>query len=82
MRLLYRPAEAAAAVGVSRSRMYELIASGEVPSVRVGGTLRVPVDALAALGETAGRRVEDATSDDPVMKGQGWLPGAHRPRGE
>lgn len=45
-RLLYRPAEAADSIGVSRSRMYELIASGEVPSVRVGRTLRVPVDAL------------------------------------
>lgn len=45
-RLLYRPAEAADAIGVSRSRIYELIASGEVPSVRVGRTLRVPVDAL------------------------------------
>lgn len=44
--LLYRPAEAAAAIGVSRSRMYELIASGEIPSVRIGGTLRVPVDGL------------------------------------
>ena len=45
-RLLYRPAEAADAIGVSRSRMYELIASGEIPSVLVGGTLRVPVDGL------------------------------------
>ena len=45
-RLLYRPAAAADAIGVSRSRIYELIASGEVPSVRVGRTLRVPVDAL------------------------------------
>ena len=45
-RLLHRPAEAAVAIGVSRSRMYELIASGEIPSVRVGGTLRVPVEAL------------------------------------
>ena len=45
-RLLYRPAEAADAIGVSRSRMYELIASEEIPSIRVGRTLRVPVEGL------------------------------------
>ena len=45
-RLLYRPAEAAEAIGVSRSRMYELIDSGDIPSIRIGGTLRVPVDEL------------------------------------
>ena len=45
-RLLYRPAEAAIALGVSRSRMYELITSGEIPSIRLGGTWRVPVELL------------------------------------
>ena len=45
-RILYRPAEAAEAIGVSRSRIYELIASGEIPSVRIGNVTRVPVDKL------------------------------------
>ena len=45
-RILYRPGEAAQAIGVSRSRMYELIASGEIPSVTVGHVKRVPVDKL------------------------------------
>lgn len=45
-RLLLRPAEAAQAIGVSRSRMYELINSGEIPSVKVGRVKRVPVDKL------------------------------------
>ncbi len=45
-RLLYRPAEAAEAIGVSRSRVYELISSGDIPSIRVGGVVRVPVDSL------------------------------------
>jgi excisionase family DNA binding protein len=45
-RLLLRPAEAAEALGVSRSRAYELIAAGELPSVRVGGSVRVPVAEL------------------------------------
>jgi excisionase family DNA binding protein len=47
-RMLLRPAEAAEAIGVSRSRMYELLASGELPSIRVGRTVRVPVAALHA----------------------------------
>jgi excisionase family DNA binding protein len=45
-RLMLRPIEAAEAIGVSRSKAYELIASGEIPSVKVGGCVRVPVDAL------------------------------------
>jgi excisionase family DNA binding protein len=45
-RLLLRPVEAAETLGVSRSRIYELIAQGELPSIRIGGSVRVPVDAL------------------------------------
>lgn len=44
--LMLRPTEAADAIGVSRSKAYELIARGELPSVKVGGCVRVPVDAL------------------------------------
>ena len=45
-RLMLRPAEAAEAIGVSRAKGYELIARGEIPSVKVGGCVRVPVAAL------------------------------------
>jgi excisionase family DNA binding protein len=45
-RLAYRVSEAAEVVGVSRSKMYELIAAGIVPAVRIGGSVRVPVEAL------------------------------------
>ena len=48
-RLLYRPVEAAEALGISRSRVYELITSGDIPSIRLAGTLRVPVDGLRRL---------------------------------
>lgn len=47
-RLMLRPAEAAEAIGVSRSKAYELIASGQIPSIKVGGCVRVPVEALRA----------------------------------
>jgi excisionase family DNA binding protein len=39
--LLYRVPEACQLLGVSRSKLYLLIASGELPTVRVGGTRRV-----------------------------------------
>jgi excisionase family DNA binding protein len=47
-RLLLRPVEAAEAIGISRSKIYELLASGELPSVRIGASVRVPVEALRA----------------------------------
>jgi excisionase family DNA binding protein len=47
-RLLLKPAEAAEAIGVSRSRIYELLAAGDLPSVRLGKSIRVPVGALQA----------------------------------
>jgi excisionase family DNA binding protein len=45
-RMLLRPAEAAEAIGVGRSKVYELLASGELPSIRIGGSVRVPLDKL------------------------------------
>ena len=44
--LLLRPAEAAAALGIGRSKAYELIASGVIPSIRLGASVRVPLGAL------------------------------------
>ena len=45
-KLLLRPLEAAEAIGIGRSKVYELLASGELPSLRIGGSVRVPVDKL------------------------------------
>ncbi len=42
-RLLLRPREVAAATGLSRSMVYELIGRGELPAIRVGKSVRVPV---------------------------------------
>ena len=48
-RILLRPREAAQVLSTSVSRMYELISQGIVPSVQLGGTLRVPIDDLREL---------------------------------
>jgi len=45
-RLLLRPSEAATLMGISRSRAYELIAAGTIPSMRLGTSVRVPLDRL------------------------------------
>lgn len=44
--LLLRPDEVARALSVSRSGVYRLIGEGQLPSVRVGKSLRVPRVAL------------------------------------
>ncbi len=44
--LLVRVEETARLLGISRSKVYMLIASGELPSVLIGRSRRVPVDAL------------------------------------
>jgi len=49
--LLDRPREVAELLSVSRSRAYELIASGEIESVRIGTSLRVPREALVRYVE-------------------------------
>lgn len=45
-KLLYRPSEVAQATGYSRSKTYSLIASGIIPSIKIGKSVRVPVAAL------------------------------------
>ena len=45
-RLLLTVPEAAAALSISRSKLYQLIARGAVESIRIEGCRRVPVTAL------------------------------------
>jgi excisionase family DNA binding protein len=45
-KLLLTVPEAAAALAISRSKLYELLAVGLVRSVRIDGSRRVPVEAL------------------------------------
>jgi len=45
-RLLLRVAEAATLMGISRSKAYELIGAEMLPAIRIGGSIRVPLDEL------------------------------------
>jgi excisionase family DNA binding protein len=48
-RLLYRITEAAEVLSLSRAKVYELINSGALRSVRVGGVRRITAEDLAAF---------------------------------
>ena len=54
-RLLVRPEEAAALLGVGRSTIYELMRSGELPVIHIGRAARIPLHDLQRWVETHAR---------------------------
>ncbi|MCK9899107.1 transcriptional regulator [Parafrankia colletiae] len=48
-KLLLTPAEAAELLGVGRTTIYELMNSGDIPSVRIGRARRIPSADLVAF---------------------------------
>jgi excisionase family DNA binding protein len=57
-KLLVKPSEAFKAMSIGRSTGYAMIASGELPSVRIGRAVRVPVDALKQWIERQTNKVD------------------------
>ena len=55
---LLRPAEVATTLGISRSKVFELLAAGELPVVRIGRATRVVRQELE-------RWIDDQTSWEP-----------------
>ena len=49
--LLLKPEEAADALGIARTRVYQLMRVGELRSVKIGKLRRIPVAALQAYIE-------------------------------
>ncbi|MEU9845168.1 helix-turn-helix domain-containing protein [Actinomadura sp. NPDC048032] len=45
-KLLLTVPEAAKALAISRSKLYELLASGAIRSIRIDGARRIPLNAL------------------------------------
>ena len=58
-KLLLTVPEAAAALSISRSKLYELIAAGTIASVRIDGARRIP---LIALEEFVSRLLAERTA--------------------
>lgn len=58
--LLLTVRDAAAALSIGRSTLYELISAGELDVVRIGRSVRIPVAVLAAFVERRSEAVEPA----------------------
>lgn len=44
--ILLRPERAAEMLNISRAKLYELLATGRIQSIKLGGSRRIPVAAL------------------------------------
>jgi excisionase family DNA binding protein len=62
-KLLLKPAEVSELTGMGKSKTYELIAAGVIPSVRIGKCVRVPADRLR-------RWIEELQAGEPVKTRQ------------
>lgn len=61
---LLRVRDVATELGVSRSRVYQLLRAGEIPAVRVGGAIRIPKGAWRAwLDEQRDRALKAVRSE-------------------
>ncbi|HZT66662.1 MAG TPA: helix-turn-helix domain-containing protein [Acidimicrobiales bacterium] len=65
-RLLLRPEEAAHVLAVGRNKVFELLAAGELESVRVGGSRRIPAVCLVEFVERL--RQTDQRSPDGASR--------------
>lgn len=54
-KLLYKVADVAQVLSLSRTKVYELVRSGELPSVRIGGSRRVRGEDLSRYVESLER---------------------------
>jgi excisionase family DNA binding protein len=45
-KLLLRIGDAAERLSISRTKAYELVSAGQLPTVRIGRSVRIPVEAL------------------------------------
>lgn len=57
-RLLLRVADAAEMLSIARSKAYAMVQAGDLPSVRIGASVRVPA---GAVEEYVARLVREAT---------------------
>jgi excisionase family DNA binding protein len=81
-KLLLRPPEVAEVLGIGRSRVYELLAQGALPLVRVGRSIRVPTVELRRWVEDEIRKCRPGSSPteegiDADNPGTPQKPGRH-----
>ena len=71
VRLLLTVMEAAQRLGIGRSLMYELLASGSIPSIRVGRLRRVPCQALTEFIDERRGGGRQTNAQEPRQAGRG-----------
>ncbi len=71
-RKTYSVAETAKVLGIGRSAAYQAVKAGEIPSIRIGRRLLVPVQALEQLLSTA----KPSTSERPISADPGAKSGS------
>jgi excisionase family DNA binding protein len=59
-RLAVKPEEAARLLGLSRNKTYDAIARGEIPAIRIGARILVPIAGLRELLAPAADRASRA----------------------
>ena len=57
-KLLLTVGEAAVALGIGRSKLFEMISRNEIPSVKIHGSRRIPVDLLREWIRSLGESVQ------------------------
>lgn len=70
-KLLLRPLEVAEALGIGRSKVYELLAAGALPVIRVGRSVRVPAIAVSRWVE------RELNKGEPQVATERRTPDAH-----
>ena len=58
-KMLLRAGEVATLLGLCRSKVYEMLATGELPSIRIGRSVRVPTNLLREWVELQTAPVSD-----------------------
>ena len=80
--LVYSVAEVAALLGIGRSKAYELVRSGTIPSLRLGRRIVIPKLALSRLlAECAHQNADEADHQQPVLAQAHDQPHGHHRHG-
>ena len=79
--ILLTPAEAARALGIGRSKLYELLQTGALESVHIGACRRIPASALTDLVKRLreGEDLQPSRLDHPHAR-RPQMPRPPRPR--
>ncbi len=63
-KLLLKPTEAAEVLRIGRSLVYGMLASGELPSIRVGRCIRIPSESLQQWLRAQENKSSETTRQD------------------